>query len=109
MFASNSGSLNSNRAIYQENIKRTVTNISNGVEVTMTTTDAKTREHMEAILTQNVSKTPKNSLIKVERVALDNGTKIIMTSTDAATVTSIQERAKNATSGVFGKMGQGKG
>jgi hypothetical protein len=75
----------------------------------MTTTDAKTLEHMKTMFTQNATKTPKNSLIKVERVALDNGTKIIMTSTDAATITSIQERAKNATSGVFGRMGQGKG
>ncbi|MDD2565859.1 MAG: hypothetical protein PHZ26_01570 [Candidatus Gracilibacteria bacterium] len=106
---SNSGVVNSNYSVYGSNIVRTVTNITNGAEVTMTTTDAATLEHMKSMFTQNALKASKNTLINVERTELSNGTKLTITSTDTSTIKSIQERAASAKSGAFGKAGQGKG
>ncbi|HBA45020.1 TPA: hypothetical protein DCZ31_03490 [Patescibacteria group bacterium] len=90
----NSGAVN--QGLYASKITRTVNNIANGVEITMTTTDADTLAHMQSMFDKNQAKTPANSLITVKREKLANGTKVTMTSTDAATVKSIQDRAITA-------------
>lgn len=97
-----SGTMNPNYATYKANIVRTVTNIANGVEVTMTTTDSATLEHMKSMFAQKQTKASPNSLIKTERVLLSNGIKLTITSTDAATIKLIQDKAAVAKSGAFG-------
>lgn len=94
---------NSNYDLYAKNITRTVNNIANWVEITMTTSDSATLEHMKSMFTQNKDKISPNSLIKTERTELSNWTKLTITSTDADTVKLIQDRAKNAKMGAFGK------
>lgn len=103
----NSGAM-VNQSLYSSKITRTVNNIANGVEITMTTTDAATLAHMQSMFDSNQAKTPKNTLITVKREKLANGTKITMTSSDAATVKSLQERATTAKMGAFGQGGMGK-
>lgn len=105
---SNSGSLNANYSSYWVNIDRTVKNIANWVEITMTSKDAATQEHMKTMFTQNNSRIPQNSLIKIERIQILDWVKMIVTSTDTDTIKSIQERANSAQSGVFGNSWQGK-
>lgn len=104
----NSWAISSNYSTYWVNVIRSVTNISNWVEVTLTTSDSATLEHMKAMFTQNALKAPKNTLIKVERTQLSNGTKLTVTSTDANTVKLIQDKAKLAKSGLFGNAGVSK-
>lgn len=99
----NSGAIN--QSLYVSKITRTVNNIANGVEITMTTTDANTLAHMQSMFDKNQTKTPKNSLITLKREKLANGTKITMTSTDAETVKSIQDRATTAKMWAFGQGG----
>ena len=72
------------------------------VEVTLTTSDSATLEHMKAMFTQNALKAPKNALIKITRTQLSNGTKLTVTSTDANTIKLIQDKAASAKSGLFG-------
>lgn len=105
---SNSWVVNTNYSTYGVNVVRTVTNISNWVEINLTTSDSATLEHMKAMFTQNALKAPKNTLIKVERTQLSNGTKLTVTSTDANTVKLIQDKAKLAKSGLFGNAGVSK-
>lgn|GEM_PF-7102213 len=106
-FAQRMGSGAVNQSLYASKITRTVNNIANGVEITMTTTDAATLTHMQSMFDSNQAKTPANSLITVKREKLANGTKITMTSTDATTVKSIQDRAAAGKMGAFGQMGMG--
>ncbi|MDP2104284.1 MAG: hypothetical protein Q8K26_05170 [Candidatus Gracilibacteria bacterium] len=106
-FAQRSNSGVVNQSLYASKITRAVNNIANGVEITMTTTDAATLTHMQSMFDNNQAKTPANSLITVKREKLANGTKITMTSTDAATVKSIQERAAAGKMGAFGQGGMG--
>jgi hypothetical protein len=68
----------------------------------MTSEDPATLAHIKSMITQNAAKTPNNALIKIERTELPNGVKMTTTSTDPATVKSIQDRANNAKSGMFG-------
>jgi hypothetical protein len=92
-----------NQSLYASKITRTVNNIVNGVEITMTTTDTATLAHIQSMFDTNSAKVPMNSLITVKREKLTNGIKITMTSTDATTVKSIQDRAANSKMGAFGK------
>lgn len=101
----NSGAVN--QSLYANKITRTVNNIANWVEITMTTTDAATLTHMQTMFDNNQAKVPANSLITVKREKLANWTKVTMTSTDAATIKSIQDRATTAKMWAFGKGGMG--
>ncbi len=100
--------MNSNYAVYRANITRTVTNITNGVEISMTTTDSVTLEHMKSMFAQKQTKVSPNSLIKTERALLSNGIKLTITSTDSAIIKLIQDRAAVAKSGAFGGGMNGK-
>lgn len=102
----NSGAVN--QSLYASKITRTVNNIANGAEITMTTTDAATLTHMQTMFDNNQAKVPANSLITVKREKLANWTKVTMTSTDAATVKSIQDRATKAKMWAFGQGGMWK-
>lgn len=105
----NSGAM----ANFEANITRTVTNISNGVQITETTTDSGTLARLQEIYTkgQNQKELPKSGT-SVVRTMLSNGLQTVITSTDAATVTDIQTKAANSPSGYgiglgYFKNGQG--
>ncbi|MDD2487629.1 MAG: hypothetical protein PHS92_04650 [Candidatus Gracilibacteria bacterium] len=106
---SNSGAVSQNYQTFGVNMTREVKNITNGVEISMTSSDTATIEHMKAMFTKNSTKTPGNTLIKIERSQLTNGMKMTVTSTDPATIKQIQDNAASAKSGIFGKGGQGRG
>lgn len=105
-FRMNSGAL--------ANITRTVTNLTNGVQITETTSDSGTLARLQEIYTkgQNQKDLP-NSNTSVVRTMLSNGLQTVITSTDAATVTDIQAKAAKSPAG-FGvglgyfKNGQGE-
>lgn len=105
----NSGSINQDVDAYRENIKREVKNIDSGAEITMTSTDPATIEHIKLMVTQMSNNNSLNWLIKTERVEIANWMKMTVTSTDANTVKLIQERSNNATSWVFGNSWRGRG
>ena len=77
------------------NITRTVTNITNGVQISQTTSDAATLTKLNAMLAY----TPKftNPKFTIVKTALSNGIQTTITSTDPATVTKLQANG--------GKMG----
>ena len=101
-------SANSQYATYGTHILRTVTNTAKGVEISLTTTDPATLEHIKTMYAQDKAKTPRNTSIAMERTELSNGMKLTITGADENTVKLIQEKANAAKSGAFGNAGQGK-
>ena len=106
---SNSWALSQNFQMFGQNIIRDVKNISNWVEITMTTTDPATLEHLKLMVTSNMMDPISSSSVKLEKSQISNGIKMTMTSTDPATVRSIQDRAASATSWMFGNWWAGRG
>ncbi len=76
-----------------KNLDRSVTNVANGVEITMTSTDADTVTKLQAM---ERPKFPEKVLadknITVTQTNITNGVRVTITSTDADTVKTIQER-----------------
>ncbi len=73
--------------IFDQNVVRNIENISNGVKMTMTSTDAATVTKLQT--TKEPAK--KDDNVTVTKKNLSNGIEITMTSTDAATVTKLQQ------------------
>jgi hypothetical protein len=76
------------------NVQRSVANISNGIQITMTSTDAATVTKLQTV-NQRPASLSANSNVTVTRTNISNGVQITMTSTDAATVTRLQQRTLN--------------
>ena len=80
---------------------RTVTNISNGVQIDMTSTNATTVQTLQSMPNPP---TPKNSTTTtVTKSNLDNGVRITITSTDSTEVQKIQTREANGGHMNFGR------
>lgn len=87
-----------------EKVVRTVSNIDNGVEITMASEDADTATRLQSM--PEPKNAPLNEKITSKRENIENGVKITITSADAETVKQIQERSAEAKKGVFGRGGQ---
>ncbi len=75
-----------------ENIKRDVKNLDNGIEITMTTTDSGSLAHLQQMADMMKDKQPQwTTDITVKHTKLDNWMKVTITSTNADTVKKIQE------------------
>lgn len=87
-----------------KDVKKTVTNLENGVQVTCTSTDADT---VKALQSMKRPEPPKGADSKVTIVHsnIANGIQVTITSTDAETVKKIQEHEKNG----GGPMGRQNG
>lgn len=84
-----SGLLNAQRPPRSNTIKRTVTNIENGVIVTCTSDNA---DEVKMIQSHTPPTPPKDSKVSVVKENLSNGIKVTITSTDAETIKNIQAR-----------------
>jgi len=78
--------------VNMQNVQHTVANISNGVTVTLTSTDSATVTKLQS---RPQPTPPANSNITVTQSNITNGIQITTTSTDAATVTKLQTEAQN--------------
>lgn len=76
--------------MFGQNVQRSVTNITNGIQVTMTSTDAATVTKLQS---RKVPTPPANSLVSFSQTNITNGIQMTITSTDAATVTKLQSGA----------------
>lgn len=77
----------------ESNISKSVTNIDNWVEITLTTTDSETLSLLSKRFTNNDKLNQKNDKISISIETLNNWVKITMTSSDEDTVKKIQEKS----------------
>ena len=82
------------------NVVRTVTNLSNGVQITCTSTDAATVAKLQS---KKHPDAPKDGKVTVVHTNIANGIQVTITSSDADLVTKIQAHEKNG----GGPMGKG--
>ncbi len=87
-----------------QNVTRTATNISNGVQIQMTSTDAATVTKLQSF---KVPQPPADSKLTVIQTNITNGVQLTVTSTDAETVTKIQKRAAEGRGIGFNAPGKG--
>ncbi|MFO0781266.1 MAG: hypothetical protein U0519_05335, partial [Candidatus Gracilibacteria bacterium] len=89
-----------------KNVSRSVQNISNGVQVTLTSTDADTvtklQQHQMPQPPKDAPADAKKPDISFTQTNVTNGVQITITSTDATVVSRIQEDAKNNRGPGFG-------
>lgn len=100
--------------MFDKNVTRSVQNITNGVTVTLTSTDAAIVTKLQSI--PQPPTPPADSKITVTQTNVANGIQITTTSTDAATVTKLQDEAKNGRNfgpgfgpGIRGPRGERRG
>lgn len=84
-FARKGGDL---KGMLEKNVQRTVENITNGVNISLTSSDAATVTKLQA----RKAPTRKNDTVSVTQSNLSNGIQISITATDPAKVSKIQER-----------------
>jgi len=77
----------------ESNISKSVKNIDNWVEITLTTTDSETLSLLSKRFTNNDKLNQKNDKISISIETLSNWVKITMTSSDEDTVKKIQEKS----------------
>lgn len=87
----------------QLDIERTITNLSNGVEITMTSTDADVVTKMQ----EREVREPKNDEVSVSKTNIANGVITTITTTNADMVERIQARAEGGKGARGGKGGRG--
>jgi TusA-related sulfurtransferase len=89
-----------------KNVQHSVKNIANGIEITVTSTDA---AMVAKIQSMKHPAMPGDARVTVTQDNITNGVKITVTSTDAEKVKKIQEKGKNGHEFAFGlgKVGFG--